>query len=66
MADREFVLGVYLLKDHAPNEAPVVWFDGVHFWLPGWECGLTPTDRDSDTRINVDRIGDLIWKEPDA
>jgi len=63
MTDREFKPGVYLLN--SKESAPIVWFDGDYFWLPGWECRLEPSNKDDDLSINVDNIGELIW-EPDS
>lgn len=63
----EYEPGAYLIKTGplGDGKSPVVWFDGTHFWLPGWECALTPSDRDSESRIDVTKIGELVWR-PDS
>jgi hypothetical protein len=58
------VRGVYRREVDSSYEVPVVYYNGTHFLLPGWECELSPTDEDGSFSINVNKIKELLWAEP--
>lgn len=62
--ERNFVPGVYMLTERSGDaKSPVVYCDGKHWWIPGWECQLELSDTDCSFKIDARKIGDLIWED---
>jgi hypothetical protein len=60
---RTFIRGVYRFR---PGDPPVIYFDGEHWLLPGWEVPMTLGDRRDSFHVTPDDVGDLLWSESQA
>jgi len=64
---RQFKPGVYLISPRDGDaHSPIVYFDGKQFWLPGWECGLTPGTSGGSFSIDFETIGEMIWEDKET
>jgi len=63
---REFKKGVYRTSEILGAEIDIVVFDGVDWWVSGWEVPLRIGNYNGDATIAEDCIKDLLWEWTEA
>jgi hypothetical protein len=69
MEKRTYQRGIYHINNkHGDAQSPIVWYDGTHWWLPGWECAMNlssaPHYECGAFSISESEIGELILAHP--